>query len=154
MPNEIKWSALGTFTTAIAGAAVAPTLKALANAGIKIGNEIDNATTARNMYADFDLLCKFQANPSVGGYIALYLVQAVDGTNYADGDDSTTPPTTALVGTFPVRAVTTAQRVALRHVLLPATKFKPMVVNLSGQAMTNTDDENFLSYRAYNEELQ
>jgi len=154
MAHEVKWSALGTFTTAIAGADVAPTLKNLANNGQKLGNEIDNATSARNMYADFDLLCKFQAAPSAGGYVALYLMQSVDGTNYADGSDSVTPPATALVGTFPVRAVTDAQRVALRHVLLPATKFKPLVINKSGQAMTNVDDENVLSYRPYNEELQ
>jgi hypothetical protein len=154
MANAIKWSALGTYTTAIAGADVAPTLKNLANAALKIGNEIDNATTARNMYADFDLKCKFGTAPSAGGYVALYLVQAVDGTNYADGSDAITPAATALVGTFPVRAVTDAQRVSLRHVLLPATKFKPLVVNLSGQAMTNTDDENVLSYRPYNEEVQ
>jgi hypothetical protein len=153
MANAVKWSALGTYTTVINGADVAPTLKGLANAGGKLGIEVDNATD-RNMYADFDLLCRFAAAPSAGGYVALYLVSAVDGTNYADGDDSVVPPATAMVGTFPVRAVDTAQRVALRHVLLPATKFKPMVINKSGQAMTNTDDENVLSYRAYNEEVQ
>ena len=153
MGSTVKWSGLGTYTTAIAGAAVAPTLKNLANDGGKLGGEIDNATTARDMYADWDLLCRFQAAPSAGGYVALYFVQTVDGTNYADGADATVPAATALVGTFPVRAVTTAQRVSLRHVLLPATKFKPLVINKSGQAMTNTDDENVLSYRPYNEAI-
>lgn len=154
MANAVKWSALGTYTTAIAGGADAPTLKNLANDGQKLGGEIDNATSARDMYADFDLLCKFQSAPSTGGYVALYLIQSVDGTNYADGTDSVAPPATALVGTFPVRAVTDAQRVALRHVLLPPTKFKPLVVNKSGQAMTDVNDENVLSYRPYNEEIQ
>ena len=153
MANEVKWAPLGTYTTAIAGADVAPTLKNLANDGGKLGSEIDNATT-RNMYADLDLLCRFQAAPSAGGYVAVYLIQAVDGTNYADGADAVVPAATTLVGTFPVRAVTTAQRVALRHVLLPATKFKPLLINKSGQAMTNTDDENVLSYRPYNEQIE
>ena len=79
MANAIKWSALGTLTTVINGADAAPTLKNLANNGQKLGAEVDNATD-RNMYADFELLCKFQSAPSAGGYVALYLVQAVDGT--------------------------------------------------------------------------
>ena len=153
MANAIKWSALGTLTTVINGADVAPTLKNLANNGQKLGAEVDNATD-RNMYADFELLCKFQSAPSAGGYVALYLVQAVDGTNYADGDDSVAPPATTMVGTFPVRAVTDAQRVVVRHVLLPASKFKPLAVNKSCQSMTNVDAENELTMRAYNEELQ
>ena len=153
MANAIKWSALGTLTTVINGADVAPTLKNLANNGQKLGAEVDNATD-RNMYADFELLCKFQSAPSAGGYVALYLVQAVDGTNYADGSDSVAPPATTMVGTFPVRAVTDAQRVVVRHVLLPASKFKPLAVNKSGQSMTNVDAENVLTMRAYNEELQ
>ena len=153
MANAVKWSALGTYTTVIAGGADAPTLKNLANAARVLGAEIDN-TSGRDMYADFDLLCKFGTNPSVGGYVGIYIVQAVDGTNYADGDASVAPPASALVGTFPLRAVTTAQRVALRHVLLPATKFKVVALNASGQAMTNTDSENVLSYRPYNPEVQ
>lgn len=86
--------------------------------------------------------------------MALYIIQAVDGTNYADGDDAIVPAASALVGVFPVRATTDTQRIALRHVLLPATKFKPLVINKSGQAMSNTDDLSILSYRPYNEELQ
>lgn len=153
MANAIKWSALGTFTTIINGDATAPTLKNLASTSSKLGSEVDNATS-HNRYADFDLYCRFQSSPSANGYCELYLVQAVDSTNYADGSDSVAPAITTLVGTFPVRAVTTQQRVALRHVLLPNTKFKPIIINQSGQAMTNTDNENILSIRTYNEELQ
>lgn len=145
-----KWSALGTYTTGIAGAAAAPTLKNLANLGQKIGNEIDNSYgVVGYLYADWDLLCRFASSPTAGGYCALYLIPAVDGTNYTDGDDSVVPPSTLVVCTFPVRAVSTAQRVSARGVLLPPGKFKPLFVNVSGQAMTNTDNENILSYRAY-----
>lgn len=153
MANEILWSALGTYTTAIAGAGVAPTLKNLASGGQKIGNAIDNAT-AKDQYSDWDLYCRFGSAPSAGGSCDLYFIQAVNGTNYQDGDDSVAPPVTAYVGSFPVRAVTTQQRVALRGLLLPATLFKPLLINNSGQSMTNTDDENILSYRPYNDEIQ
>ena len=147
-----KWSAYGTYTTDIAGADVAPTLKNLANNGQKIGNEIDNSTN-RNIYADWDLLCRFQTAPAAGAYVALYLIPAVDGTNYGDGSDSVAPAVTMWVGNFPVRAVNTAIRVSLRQILMPPGKFKPLVVNKGGYAMTNTDAENVLSYRTFNEDI-
>lgn len=153
MANLIKWGALGSFTTIINGEGTAPTLKNLANNGQKIGSEVDGSTN-RDQFADFDLYCRFQVAPSAGGYVALYLIQAIDGSAYADGDDSVAPPATSFVGNFPVRAVTTQQRVALRGVSLPATKWKPLAINKSGQAMTNTNDENILRYRAYNPEVQ
>lgn len=145
-----RWSALGTYSTAIAGASSAPTLKNLANAAQKIGNAIDlTAAGSRQLYVDLDLLCRFQSAPVAGGYCEVYFVPAVDGTNYGDGDDSVAPPLTYLVAQFPVRAVTTAQRVAYPRLVLPATLFKPLLINKSGVAMTNTDNENVLSYRAY-----
>jgi len=153
MPNAVKWSALDTYTTAIAGAGVAPTLKNLANAAQKIGNEID-ATASRHILADWDLQCRFQSAPVAGGYVELYHIPAIDGTNYGDGDDSVAPPRSCWVGNFPVRAVTTQQRVPLPKVQQPATKFKPLVINKSGFAMTNTDNENILSFRAYEPEIQ
>jgi len=154
MANAIKWSALGTFTTAIAGAGVAPTLKALANAAQKLGAEIDNATATRNVLADWVLDVRGASAFTAGTWVELYFVQSVDGTNYADGDDSVAPAASALVGTFPLRAVSTQQRLALRGIELPPTKFKPLVINRGGQAFTNTDNENVLSYRPYNPEIQ
>jgi len=153
MPNAVKWSALGAYTTAIAGAGVAPTLKNLAAAAQKIGNEID-ATATRDQLAEWDLQVRFASAPAAGAYVALYFIQAVDGTNYADGDDTVVPPQSAWVGNFPCRAVATQQRVALSGVRLPPTKFKPLAINKGSTAFTNTDNENVLSYRNYDSELQ
>jgi hypothetical protein len=153
MPSLVKWSALGTHTKIINGDATAPTLKNLANAARKLGSEVDGASS-RDRWADFVLRCKFGVAPTSGGYVELFIVQAVDGTTYQDGDDSLEPPPGTLVGIFSVRTVTTQQVVAIRGVLLPATKWKPVVFNRSGQAMTNTDNENELHYRPYNEESQ
>lgn len=154
MANELKWSALGTYTTAIAGSGVAPTLKALASAGQKIGNEIDNATTVRGRYISIDLLCRFAVAPAAGAWVSIYLVPAVDGTNYTNGSDSVAPPSTALLCVLPVLAVATAQRTSALSLPCPPYKFKPLLVNDAGQALTNTDAENVLSYRIHNEELQ
>jgi hypothetical protein len=147
----VTWTAYANIATSINGDATAPTAKALANAAQKCGNEIDN-TSALALYADFDLYWRGASAPAAGAYVALYLVPAVDGTNYADGaDDTVTPPDTAWVGSFPLRAVTTQQRVALRGVLLSPGKQKVVIINKSGQAATNTDNENILKYRTYSE---
>ena len=153
MANAVKWSALGTYTALILGADVAPTLKNLANNGQKLGTEVDNSTD-RNQYGEFELMCRGAAAFTAGTSVELYLIQAVGGTAYADGDDSIAPPLTALVGVFPLRAVTTQQRIAMSHILLPPTKFKPLVINKGGQAFTNTDAENLLYFRSYNDEIQ
>lgn len=149
MPSPTKWATPGAYTTLIAGAGVAPTLKNLANGTRKLGNAVvDN----RERYADFELQCRGASAFSAGGYVALYLIPAIDGTNYTDGDDSTDPPATTWVGNFPLRAVTTQQRVALPRVELPNGDWKPLVINRGGVALTNTDNENILSYLTYNEE--
>lgn len=153
MASALKWSSPASAVTVINGDGSAPTLKNLASAGQKLGNVVDNATD-KNRWAAFDLYCRFASSPSVGGYVALYLVPSVDGTDYGDGDDSVAPPTTYLAGVFPVRAVSTQQRVELHSVSIPPFKFKPLVINSSGQAMTNTDNENVLKIRTYNEESQ
>ena len=146
-----KWSALGTFTTAIAGASVAPTLKALANNGRKLGSEIDPTGAGdRNTLSLWQLLCRLTSAPGAGKSVDLYFILSADGTNYEYGDDSTDPPASAYVGSFPLSNVSTAQRITLRGVELPPCKFKPLLVNTSGQALTNTDNENVLSYRTYN----
>ncbi len=146
-----KWSALGTFTTAIAGASVAPTLKALASNGRKLGSEIDpTGAGARDTLSLWQLLCRFTGAPSAGRSVELYFILAADGTNYEYGDDSAAPPDGAFVGAFALSVVSTAQRITLRNIVLPPCKFKPLILNSSGQAMTNTDNENVLSYRTYN----
>lgn len=152
MANEIKWSTtLGTYTTLIAGAASAPTLKNLANNAQKLGNEIAGN---RNRYCALELKCRFQVAPNTYGVVEVYFVPAVDNTQFADGDDSVAPGSIIRAASFPLRAVTTQQWLAECFVMLPPFDFKPLVINKSGQAMTNTDNENILSYRTYNEEVQ
>jgi hypothetical protein len=69
----------------------------------------------------------------------LYLVPAPDGTNYVDGSASVVPPASTYVGGFPLRAVTTQQRISLAgglyqsFIVLPPLKFKLLLINNSGQ---------------------
>ncbi len=114
-------------------------LNSLANNAGALGAEYDNATNLY-MYGVFELNVTFGTNPTAGNTVDLYIIPAPDGTNY---DDNTTgasgaAPITTYVGGFPLRAVTTAQKVplglGLTLVNLPPTKFKAFLLNKSGQA--------------------
>jgi|GEM_PF-2041649 len=153
MPSSILYDASPSLTTVIHGDSTTPTLKNLSSASRKLGSEINNAS-ALHQYGLFELQVRGASTVSSGGYVELYLIPAADGTNYADGDDSTDPPSACLAGIFPLRAVSTAQRITLWGVVLPPTKFKPLIINRAGVALTNTDDENLLRFGSYNDEVQ
>lgn len=141
----IKWTALGTLTTALSTG-----LDALANVARAISAAITNST-AKDRWIDIELNVTFAVAPSAGGYVGVYLIPSLDGTNYSDGDGTIVPPATMFVGSFPVRAVTTAQRVHLRQIQLPPTDFKVLVDNQSGQAFPASGST--VKYRTYNEEV-
>lgn len=159
MPSKILYGTMGSFTTAIAGAASAPTLKNLASNGQKIGNEIDN-TSAKEQWSLWVLKVRYTTAPAAGAFIQLHFITAVDGTNYEDGSDSVAPGTMTFVGSFIPLLVATQQRLPLfqttygQRILMPPCKFKPLIINNGSTAFTNTDDENVLSYRVYSDEVQ
>jgi hypothetical protein len=96
--------------------------------------EFDNANTSNLWFwGDFILNVQFGTVPTAGRAIELYLIPALDGTVYADGD-TTTPPRNLLVGAFVVIATTNMQRIVLRGVPLPPAKFKLLVRNNTDQA--------------------
>lgn len=144
MANEIKLKA-GTNTQIITNAEPA-------NTALAVSDEVDNATSL-NTYADFELQATFGSAPVAGGYVTLYLVPAQDGTNYADAaDGSVIPSATLAVGRFPLRAVTTAQRVAVRNVPLPPSKFKCVIENKAGQDVSANTGQLFI--KPFNFEVQ
>jgi hypothetical protein len=115
-------------------------LNSLANNAGALGAEYDNAA---NLFisAVFELNVAFGSAPTAGNTVDLYIIPAPDGTNYDDAvtGASGAAPATAYAGGFPLRAVTTAQKVPLGlglsgPVPLPPTKFKAFLLNKSGQA--------------------
>lgn len=154
MANKVLWSALGTFTVAIAGAGVAPSLKNLADTQGSLGNVIDN-TAARDQYALWQLNCKMNSAPSASPYFELYFIQSADGSVYEDATAGAGPfPARPADAIFPIRLVATSQVIILPAIPLPPGKFKPLLINRTGQAVTNADNENILQYRPVNDELQ
>ena len=114
-------------------------LNALANNAGALGAEYDNSS-GLYLYGLFELNVTFGTNPTAGNAVDLYIIPAPDGTNYDDAvtGASGAAPITTYVGGFPLRAVTTAQKVplglGLTLVNLPPTKFKAFLLNKSGQA--------------------
>lgn len=115
-------------------------LNSLAAGSGVLGAEYDNGT---NLYieAAFELNVDFVSAPAAGGVVYLYLIPAPDGTNYDDYTAGASPyaPSTGFVGTFPIQAVTPAQKIPLGlgfagPVKLPPCKFKPYLVNGTNQA--------------------
>ena len=150
MATPQKWSALGTFTLAIAGDASSPTLKNLADATLLLGNEID-WTADRSIYGLWQLRCRGASAFAASAAIYVWFILAADGTNYEDGAAGVEPLKAPDI-IFPPRAVSTQQNITRERIVFPPSKFKPLVKNAGGVAFTNTNDENQLHYRPYNTE--
>lgn len=152
MASKIKWSTPNSAATCLNNDATSPTLKALANDGLVLGVEIDNAANKEQL-GDFEFLIRCAVAPSGAPYVEAFIVEAVDGTNYEDGDGSIRPARPASF-VVPVRAVSTQQRIAIAGIPLAPAKFKVLVVNKTGQTLTNTNGENGLTVRTYSPEAQ
>jgi hypothetical protein len=141
----IKWSAPGALTTALDTG-----LNSLASNAIAQSSAIASSV---DRYADFELVVSYAVAPSVGSGVELYALQSLDGTNFNDATDPI--GNNQYIGIFPLRNVTGAQRVILRHCLLPtgsaSVQFKIAVKNAAGQAMAASG--NTVKYVKYGEEV-
>jgi hypothetical protein len=75
--------------------------------------------------------------------VSVYLVMALDGTNY----DDVNATTAELAAVFPLDAATTARQVTRRDIPVPPGLFKYFVVNNTGQAFAASG--NIVEYRAH-----
>lgn len=143
-----------------ASASLATTdLNALASgSGILCSTVYDNSGTGglQYLYGFFELNVTFGTAPTLNNLVNLYLIPSLDGTNYSDTVNGATPfaPMTTYAGGFPVRAVTTAQRILLGGpgapflIPLPPLKFKAYVINNAGQAFPASGSTlNMVPYR-------
>jgi hypothetical protein len=153
---SIKYD-VGTLSTLIDQTGAAPnTLASLAaSAGAITANPVDNTPATRgDFWADFELNITYAVAPTANKTIDFYLMESADGTNYADGSGGASPVTTAahFIGSVPVRAVATGQRITLRGVPLPPTKFNIMVVNSGDQALATSATAQTLKILPYREQ--
>lgn len=115
-------------------------LNSLANNILAIGSAYDNtqgqAGDGYNL-CDLELVVTYGTAPGTSTGVSFWFLTTQDGTNYEDGDALTTPARLPDC-VFPLRAVTTAQRI-VRRVMLPWGKFKPLAKNDgTGQSMSGS----------------
>ena len=129
----IKWDADSVTTH------LTTELNSLADDANKLGGAIDN-TTALRLFEDLELFMTDNGtnSPGTGGVVEIYLLAAVDGTNYPDGSDSIDAAANTFVGVFNTRVVSTDQRMVLRGISLPALKYKYLLINKTGMAFNST----------------
>ncbi len=125
---------------AAASTTVASTeLNNLASAALALGAEYDN-TSGLYLFGLFEVNVAFGSSPTANTTIDLYLIPAPDATNYDDvvTGAAGTAPAQCYIGSAPVRAVTSAQKIpiglGLTLVNLPPLKFKVAVKNGTNQA--------------------
>ncbi|MDB5937254.1 MAG: hypothetical protein JWQ01_4598 [Massilia sp.] len=83
---------------------------------------------------DVELVVTYGVAPTANTGVSFWFLLAEDGANYEDGDASTTPGRLPDI-VFPLRAVTTAQRIT-RRAMMPWGKWKSLAKNDgTGQAM-------------------
>jgi hypothetical protein len=144
MPNALYWTTPAAIQTPIGTG-----LNSLANNARVVSGTM---TVTREQYADAELLVTFPVTPSTNGYVSLYVMPTLDGTNFADGDATLGPAANMQVGTFAPQASTSAQRLVIRQIVLPAVNYRWLLWNRAGQAFAASG--NTLRTRTYSPEVQ
>lgn len=131
MPTTEKYL-LGTQTTLLS-----TELNSLANNALGLGPAFDNTQAAAGdgyTLCDVELAVTYGTAPAANTGVSVWLLGSQDGTTYEDGSTAITPARLPDL-VFPLRAVTTAQRI-VRRVVLPFGKFKALGKNDgTGQSM-------------------
>ena len=132
-----------SYTASIASA-LTTDLNSLANGSASAASAALDNTSNLDLYHDLTLTVAAQGSArSAGATVSVYLVMALDGTNY----DDVNATTAELVAVFPLDAATTARQATRRDIPVPPGLFKYFVVNNTGQAFAASGS--LLEFRAH-----
>lgn len=130
MANAVKWEAAWVDR----GSVLSTELNSLA-AGTRTAASTEYANqTNLDQYGVLELAVDFVSAPAAGGSCKVWMIQALDGTNYEDGDASDQPSNNAVVAVIDIRAVTEAQRRRSGLITLLPGKTKFLLTNDTDQA--------------------
>lgn len=133
MANAVKW---GQGLAATVQTVLSTELNSLANgAYTNAGTAFDNANASNlNTYGWLELNVTFGSAPTDKSTIDIYMLKAMDGTNYEDGSSSVRPAGASLVASIDLRNSTSAQKRASGMFVMPPSPVKFLAYNGSGQA--------------------
>ena len=134
MANIAKWNAPSATVSALT-----TELDALANNTLSAQSAAIANQTNLDIYVDIELVLA-ALSPTAGAFCALYIAEAIDGTNYPNptGADQRLQ-TTALLAVFALSTTaTTAQRLVVRNVVIPPGTFKLALDNQAGVGLGAT----------------
>lgn len=133
MATTVEKLLLGSVTSLITTG-----LNSLANNGRAAASAFDNTvgqTGDGSTLCDVELVVTYGTAPTANTGCSVWFCMSTDGTNYEDGSAADLTPARMADVVFPLRAVTTAQRIT-RRVSLPWGKFIAILINDgTGQAM-------------------
>ena len=138
MANRAIWSLFGSNpTTLLSGA----TLNALANNTMSAASATYANQTNLDLYCDIEVFLD-TLSPATGAYVSIYILAAIDGTNFpAQSSADLRLTTTQLFCTIPVgTTASTTQRVAARNLLLPPQPVQFKLDNQTGVALASTNN--------------
>jgi hypothetical protein len=138
-----KTGTLTTLSTADAMDALA------AGSGVLLSEYDNSAASALWPYGIFEASFDFAVNPTAGRTVNVYILPAVDGTNYPDQNVTAVQSAPAIE--FVVAASTSAQRLVSGPIPLPPCKWKAYVVNDADQAFSS--DAAHLKVLPFTEEI-
>ena len=123
----------------------------LANAGYALTAAINPSTfTSPNSYG---LVMEVEValasfSPAANGYLTLWRLDSIDGTNFADGDTSNAPQGGTPVWTHGVlNGTSVTRRIIFPGIIIPPGQFKFLLQNNTGASLAATG--NTLKYTVY-----
>jgi hypothetical protein len=147
MTTQLEWTAYNTPDMAVAGSS----MNTLTTASYALGADIDNSTGA---WTDADLLLVLSSAVTAGAgnpNVAVWLLPAVDGTNYPSppGGSAAAAPANLCVGSILVVPSVSTSVLVLRGITLPPSHFKILIQNNLGVSLpaTNTSACSLYRYR-------
>jgi len=109
------------------------------------GWSIDN--TAGNLYLACALDVTFATAPAAGGYVGIFLMPDISGWwAFPDGSASVVPQPELMVGSFSVRASTSAQWLVYPRIIAPPGYFNFMLYNGTTQAFNADPSFHFTTW--------
>jgi hypothetical protein len=117
----------------------------LSTLGASFNNGFSNS--AGYIYADVEFFAGANYTPTAGGFIELWLLRSIDGTNFDDGSATIAPGRLPDV-VIPVRAGASIRpRAVVAGVILPPGLYKPIARNQTGATLPASG--NTIRFRPY-----